>query len=50
MVYLSSTVCMYNKIHVDIKVNGGRKSAIFELHQVDIFQGISPPETTHFVL
>ena len=32
------------------KVNDGRKSAIIELGQVDILQGISRPKTTHLVV
>ena len=32
---------------VRVKVNDDHKSALFELDQVYIFQGISLPETTH---
>ena len=32
----------------DIKVNDDHKSAIFELDKVDIFDGFSFHETTHF--
>ena len=34
----------------DIKVNDGRDPAILEFDRFDIFQGISLPKTTHFVL
>ena len=33
-----------------IKVNNSSKSGHFEFNGVEIFQGISLPETTHFVL
>ena len=34
----------------DIEVDDGCKSDIFNFAQVDIFEGVSLTETTHFVL